>query len=43
MEEIVGKGNVAVPDKLAAFMKGEKRSVPMSSRYEEFREWLMVQ
>jgi threonine synthase len=43
MEEIVGKGNITIPDKLEAFMKGEKRSVPMGSRFEEFREWLMVQ
>ncbi len=43
MEEIVGKGNITVPEKLEAFMKGKKHSVPIGSRYEEFREWLMDQ
>jgi len=43
MEELVGKGNITVPEKLEAFMKGKKHSVPIGSRYEEFREWLMDQ
>jgi threonine synthase len=43
MEEIVGKGNITVPEKLEAFMKGKKHSVPIGSRYEEFRDWLMDQ
>jgi len=43
MEELVGKRNITVPEKLEAFMKGKKHSVPIGSRYEEFREWLMDQ
>ncbi len=40
MEEIVGYGKIPLPDKLAAFMKGKKQSIPLSARYEEFREFL---
>ena len=41
METIVGKGNVLVPDKLAAFLSGEKKSVVLTARYDEFRSWLV--
>jgi threonine synthase len=41
MEIIIGKGNVPMPDKLAAFMKGERKSVSLSARYDEFRLWLI--
>ena len=40
VEGIIGQP-VAVPDKLAAFMKGEKKSVPMSKRFEDFKAFLM--
>jgi len=40
MEEILGKGIVPLPDKLAAFMKGKKQSVEISGKYASFREWL---
>ena len=40
VEGIIGRP-VAVPDKLAAFMKGEKKSVPMSKRFEDFKTFLM--
>lgn len=41
VESIVGKGNVPMPDKLAAFMKGEKKNVPLSGEYAEFHNYLM--
>lgn len=32
---------VEIPERLAAFMKGEKKSVPLGKAYEGFREFLM--
>lgn len=33
---------VAIPDRLAAFMKGEKQSVAMSADFADFKRWLMT-
>ena len=33
--------DIAIPERLAAFMKGEKQSVPMSSKFEDFKTFLM--
>lgn len=41
METIVGKGNVPMPDKLAAFLSGERKSESLPARYDEFRAWLI--
>ena len=41
MEQILGKGSVTLPEKLAAFMKGEKRVVQMDNRFDEFKTWLL--
>lgn len=41
VEEIVGKGNVPLPDKLAEFMKGEKKSISLKKDYEIFRSYLL--
>jgi threonine synthase len=41
VEEIVGKGRVLMPSKLAEFMKGEKKSIPVSSDFMHFREYLL--
>ena len=41
VEEIVGKGNVEMPEKLAEFMKGEKLSVPLSKNFDDFKAFLM--
>ena len=41
VEEIIGKGNVLLPEKLAAFMKGEKKSILLSKEYGMFRDYLM--
>ena len=32
---------VEIPEKLAAFMKGEKQSVPLSRDYSDFRQFLL--
>lgn len=41
MNEIVGEGNVILPGKLAAFMKGERKSIPMANHYPAFRDFLL--
>lgn len=40
VEDIIGE-TVAVPDKLVAFMKGEKKSVEMTKNFEDFKKYLM--
>jgi threonine synthase len=40
VEEIVGKGNVPLPDKLAEFMKGTKQSIGLGKEFEGFKEFL---
>ena len=40
VEEVVGKGNVPMPEKLQRFMKGEKLSIGFSAKYGEFRAYL---
>lgn len=42
VEEIVGKGNVPLPDKLAEFMKGEKKSLQFDSDFQSFKSYLMT-
>lgn len=42
VDKILGD-SIEIPAKLAAFMKGEKQSVPMSSRFEDFKAFLMAQ
>ena len=41
VEEIIGKGNVPMPKKLAAFMKGEKKSKSLSREYAVFKNYLI--
>lgn len=41
MEEIVGKGNVPMPPKLAAFMQGEKKKVSIIKDYIIFKKFLL--
>ncbi len=43
VESIVGKGNVPLPEKLAVFMKGKKKSIPLDNEYETFRQFLISQ
>ena len=40
VEEIVGKGNVPMPQKLAEFMQGDKKSRLLGREYSEFRNFL---
>jgi len=40
VEEIIGKGKVPLPDKLAEFMKGKKLSVELDKEYENFKAFL---
>ncbi|QIA08986.1 threonine synthase [Draconibacterium halophilum] len=40
VEKVIGKGEVKLPNKLAAFMKGEKQRELMTSAYEDFKSYL---
>ncbi|MBR6275824.1 MAG: threonine synthase [Prevotella sp.] len=40
VDEILGI-DVAIPDRLAAFMKGKKQSVPLSKSFDDFKAYLM--
>jgi threonine synthase len=42
VDDILGI-DVEIPDRLAAFMKGEKQSVPMTKDFEDFKKYLMNQ
>lgn len=42
VEAVIGNGNVPLPDKLAAFMKGEKLSISMGKTFEEFKTYLIT-
>ena len=42
VDEILGI-DVEIPDRLAAFMKGEKQSVPMTKAFEDFKQYLLKQ
>ncbi|WP_346854316.1 threonine synthase [uncultured Draconibacterium sp.] len=41
VEKVIGKGNVALPEKLAAFMKGKKQSSLLTKEYEVFKDYLL--
>ncbi|MBR5749451.1 MAG: threonine synthase [Prevotella sp.] len=42
VDDILGI-DVEIPDRLAAFMKGEKQSVPMTKNFEDFKQYLKQQ
>lgn len=42
VEEIVGEGNVPLPDKLAEFMKGEKQSLSFGKDFKSFKDYLLT-
>ena len=42
VDEILGI-DVAIPDRLAAFMKGEKQSIPMTKDFADFKRFLLSQ
>ena len=41
MEDIIGEGNLALPEKLAAFMKGKKEKITLGKEYDKFRNYLI--
>lgn len=41
VESVLGKGTVELPDKLANFMKGEKLSIGMSTKFADFKQFLL--
>ncbi|NQU54494.1 MAG: threonine synthase [Bacteroidetes bacterium] len=41
VEEIIGKGKVPLPSKLAEFMKGEKNSILLNKDFQGFKECLL--
>lgn len=41
VEEIVGKGNVPMPERLLEFMKGEKKTIEIETDFEGFKKYLL--
>ena len=41
VEAVIGKGKVALPEKLAEFMKGTKKSESLNKEYQVFKEFLL--
>jgi len=41
VEGVMGKGTVVLPEKLAAFMKGEKLSIGMTTDFADFKDYLL--
>jgi threonine synthase len=42
MESILGNGSVKIPEKLATFMEGTKRSIELSTDFNGFRDFLLT-
>ena len=42
VDSILGS-NIAIPDRLAAFMRGKKQSVAMPNDFDQFKAYLMAQ
>ncbi len=42
MEQIIGTGEVVLPEKLSAFMKGEQKVISMGKSYSEFMRFLLA-
>jgi threonine synthase len=42
VDEILGT-DIPIPERLAAFMRGKKQSVPMSKEFADFKAYLMKQ
>jgi len=41
VESVLGEGTVVLPEKLAAFMKGIKLSIPLSTEFVDFKKFLL--
>ncbi len=42
VEGVIGKENVEIPDKLLAFMKGEKKSIQLNKDFASFKSYLLT-
>ena len=42
VEEVVGKGNVEMPEKLSEFMKGKKKSIQLNNTFTTFKSYLLT-
>jgi len=42
VEGVLGKGTVVLPERLAAFMIGEKRSIELSTDFADFKQFLLI-
>lgn len=42
VEQIIGT-EVAIPERLAAFMRGKKQSIPLSKEFDDFKQFLMAE
>ena len=42
VDEILGT-DIEIPERLAAFMRGKKQSVPMSKDFDDFKKYLLSQ
>jgi len=42
VEEVVGKGNVELPEKLAEFMCGKKQSIELDNKFATFKSYLLT-
>ena len=43
VEQVIGEGKVELPGKLAAFMKGTKKTVSLGTDFTEFRNYLLLE
>ena len=41
VESVLGEGTVILPEKLEAFMQGEKLSIPLSTEFADFKQFLL--
>ena len=41
VESVLGEGTVTLPEQLAEFMKGEKKSIGLSTRFDDFKYFLL--
>ncbi len=42
VEGVLGKGTVVLPEKLEAFMKGKKQSIPLGTDFNGFKQYLLT-
>ena len=41
VESVIGTGNLPLPERLASFMKGQKKTICLNASYDEFRKYLL--